>query len=199
MRQDIGENDGTTEQEFGSTPESSINPHIPIGFPTFERILVAYDGSEISKRALSYASYVSKVSNSEIVIVNIIESNRDLNKMLPLTIKTNLDGKEGQIGVESSQPKTLQDELLLKVVEEMTAACKAAGLTKKITYEIRAGSPADEIIDISNLMRFDLIVMGSRRIASMMGGMGSTTRKVISTVKTPLLIVQKQQRYKDEW
>jgi nucleotide-binding universal stress UspA family protein len=88
---------------------------------------------------------------------------------------------------------------LIKVVEDMTTACKAAGLTKKITYEIRSGDPADEIINISNLMRFDLIVMGSRRIASMIGGIGSTTRKVISTAKTPLLIVQKQQRYKDEW
>lgn len=199
MRPDTGEHDGTIEQEFGSTQESSKNRHIPIGFPSFERILVAYDGSEISKRALSYASYVSKVSDSEIVIVNIVESNSDLNKVLPITIKINPDGKEEQIGVKSSPPKALQDELLLKVVEDMTAECTSAGLTKKITYEIRAGNPADEIIDISNLIRFDLIVMGSRRIASMIGGIGSTTRKVISTVKTPLLIVQKQQRYKDEW
>ncbi len=187
------------EQKSGSTSESSKTSHIPIGFPSFERILVAFDGTEMSKRALSYASYVSRVSDSEIVIVNIVESNRDSNKVLPITIKANLDGKEEQIGVESSQPKAIQDELLVKVVEDMTAACKAAGLTKKITYEIRSGNPAEEIIDISNLMRFDLIVMGSRRIASMIGGIGSTTRKVISTVKTPILIVQKQQRYKDEW
>jgi nucleotide-binding universal stress UspA family protein len=199
LRQDTEERGDTIEQEFGSTPESSNNRHIRIGFPSFERILVAYDGSEISKRALSYASYVSKVSDSETFIVNIVEPDRDLNKVLPLTIKANLDGKEEQIGMEPNPPKALQDELLLKVVEDMAAACKAAGLTKNITYEIRAGNPADEIIDISNLIRFDLIVMGSRRIASVIGGIGSTTRKVISTVKTPLLIVQKQQRYKDEW
>lgn len=199
MRQDTEEHDDTIKQEFGSTQEPSKNSHIPIGFPSFERILVAYDGSEISKRTLSYASYVSNVSDSEIVIVNIVESNGDLGKVLPVTIKANLDGKEEQIGMESSPPKALQYELLLKVVEDMAAECKAAGLTKKITFEIRAGNPANEIIDISNLIRFDLIVMGSRRIASMIGGVGSTTRKVISAVKTPLLIVQKQQRYKDEW
>ena len=61
----------------------------------------------MSKRALSYASYVSKVSDSEIVIVNIVESNRDPDKVLPLTIKITLDGKEEQIGVESSPPKAL--------------------------------------------------------------------------------------------
>ena len=54
-------------------------------------------------------------------------------------------------------------------------------------------------MNVSTLMDFDLIVMGSRRIASMIGGIGSTTRKVATTVKTPLLIVQKQPRYKDEW
>ncbi|HZH38615.1 MAG TPA: universal stress protein, partial [Bacillales bacterium] len=55
LRQDTEEHDDTIKQEFGSTQEPSKNSHIPIGFPSFERILVAYDGSEISKRALSYA------------------------------------------------------------------------------------------------------------------------------------------------
>jgi nucleotide-binding universal stress UspA family protein len=48
-------------------------------------------------------------------------------------------------------------------------------------------------------MDFDLIVMGSRRIASTIEGIGSTTRKVATKVKIPLLLVQKQPRYKDEW
>ena len=72
-------------------------------------------------------------------------------------------------------------------------------MTKNIIYEIRAGNPADEIINLSTIMDFDLIVMGSRRIASSIEGIGSTTKKVATTIKTPLLIVQKQPRYKDEW
>jgi nucleotide-binding universal stress UspA family protein len=163
------------------------------------RILVAYDGTEMSKRELGYASYVSRVSNSEIVIVNVVEPNSNLSKVLPVTIKVNLDGKEERIGVESGPPNAVEDELLLKVARDITTACKDAGLTKRITYEIRAGNPADEIIGILNLIQVDLIVMGSRRISSVIGGIGSTTRKVISTVKAPILIVQKQQRYKDEW
>ena len=61
-----------------------------------------------------------------------------------------------------------------KVIEETTTVCKAGGIEKNIKYEIRAGDPADEIINVSTLMDFDLIVMGSRRIASMIGGIGST-------------------------
>ena len=81
----------------------------------------------------------------------------------------------------------------------MTIACKVAGLTKKMVYEIRTGKPADEITNIASLMRFDLIIMGSRRIASRIEAVGSTTRKVLTKVKTPILIVQKQLTYKDEY
>jgi nucleotide-binding universal stress UspA family protein len=199
LRHNSEEHDSTGEQKFGSTFESSKTRHIPIGFPSFGRILVAYDGTQMSKRVLSYAAYISKVSDSEMVIVNIVKANRDLNNVLPVTIKANLEAKEEQIDMAGSQRGVLLDEPLREVVEEMTTACKAAGVTKKITYEIRGGHPANEIINVSNLMHFDLIVMGSRRIASRIEGIGSTTRKVVTTVKTPLLIVQKQRRYKDEW
>ena len=199
LPQKTEEHDSTREQKFGSTFESSKTRHIPIGFPSFERILVAYDGTEMSKRALSYAAYISKISDSEIVIVNVVEANRDVNNVLPVTIKANLEGKEEQIDMAESQRGVLLDEPLREVVDEMTTACKSAGVTMKITYEIRRGNPADEIINVSNLMQFDLIIMGSRRIASMIGGIGSTTRKVLTTVKAPLLIVQKQRTYKDEY
>jgi nucleotide-binding universal stress UspA family protein len=39
---------------------------------SFERILVAYDGTEMSKRALSYAAYFSKKSDSKIVVINVV-------------------------------------------------------------------------------------------------------------------------------
>lgn len=185
-------------QKSESTVESSKTRHNHIGFPSFERILVAYDGTQMSKRALSYAAYISKTSNSEIVVVNVIEHNRNLQNLLPITIKANL-GEEGQLNIEGNHRGVLEYEILRNVIEETTTVCKAGGMEKNIKYEIRAGDPADEIINVSTLMDFDLIVMGSRRIASMIGGIGSTTRKVATTVKTPLLIVQKQPRYKDEW
>ena len=185
------------EDNIESKSHKTTDVHV--GFPNFERILVAYDGMEISKRALSYAAYFSKISDLEIVLINVVRANRDLNKVLPLTIKANLKGKEEELHIAESQQGVLLDEPLRELVEEMTTACKAAGLTKKIIYEIHTGNPADEIINVSSLMRFDLIIMGSRRIASRLGGIGSTTRKVVTTVKTPLLIVQKQLTYKDEY
>jgi len=175
--------------------------HISKGSPSFKRILVAYDGTEISNRALEYASYISKISNSEIVIINVIEDNSELNNALPLTIKANLveEIREEQIDKTDGQPEVELDESLQKIVKEITTACKDAGITKEITYKIGGKDPADEIINVSKLTHFDLIIMGSRKISSKLGGIGSTTRKVASTVKIPILIVQQQPKYKDEY
>ncbi len=199
LRPETEEHDGTSEQKFGSTFEPPKTHYIPVGCPSFERILVAYDGTEMSKRALSYAAYISNISDSEIVIVNIVEANKGLDNVLPVTIKANMDAKEEQMDTAESRRQVLMDKPLLDLVEEMTTACKATGLTKKIAFEIRGGDPGDEIIGLSNIMHFDLIVMGSRRLSSRLGGIGSTTKKVVTAVKTPLLIVQKQPTYKDEW
>jgi nucleotide-binding universal stress UspA family protein len=197
LRENSEEHVSAIEQKFGSTIESSKDHHIPIDFPRFGRILVAYDGMKMSKIALRYAAYISKISDSEIVVINVVKSHRDLNNTLPVTIKANLE--EEQIDIKGNHRGVPLDEFLREVIEEMTTACKAAGMTRKIIFEIYGGNPADEIINLSNLIHFDLIVMGSRRIASKIEGIGSTTRKVAATSKIPLLIIQKQPRYKDEW
>jgi nucleotide-binding universal stress UspA family protein len=179
------------------------------GFPSFGRILVGYDGTEISKRALSYAAYFSKVSEPEIVVVNVVKPHRDFGEVLPLVVQVNLEGKDEKEN-EEQRPETMASRgksqnaaalPLQAVVQELTTACKAAGLTKKnVICEIRAGeNPADEIIDVLSLNRFDLIIMGSRKIDSKIEVIGSTTRKVITKVKTPILIVHKQPTYKDEY
>jgi nucleotide-binding universal stress UspA family protein len=180
------------QHQFGSSDNPSKTLHVQIGLPRFERMLVAYDGMPISKKALRYAAYISNISGSEIIVVRVVEG-RDLNKALPVTIKANLHAKEEQGEITKSH------KLLQVVIDEMKTACIAAGMTRKIILEIREGNPANEIIKLSNLMHFDLIVMGSRKISSRIGGIGSTTRRVISASKIPVLVVQKQPRYKDEW
>jgi nucleotide-binding universal stress UspA family protein len=180
-------------QQFGSPVNPSKTLNLQIGLPRFERILVAYDGMPISKKALRYAVYISNISGSEIIVVKVVEGYRDLSNALPITIKANLHAKEEQGEITKSH------KLLQEVIDEMKTECIAAGITRKIMFEIREGNPANEIIKLSNLMHFDLIVMGSRKISSRIGGIGSTTRRVISASKIPVLVVQKQPRYKDEW
>ena len=201
MGQESKERNIINKQEIDSP--ISQNQNISKGIPSFQRILVAYDGTKISNRSLEYASYISNIANSEIIIINVIEDNSELSNALPLTIKANLSEEsiklEEQIDKVEGQSEVILDEPLQKIVKEITKACKDVGITKEITYKIGCKDTADEIIDFCQQTQFDLIIMGSRNISSKLGGIGSTTRKVASTVKVPILIVQKQPQYKDEY
>ena len=55
---------------------------------------------------LRYAPYISKISDSEIVVINVVKSHRDLNNTLPVTIKANLDEEQIDITGESSRSPT---------------------------------------------------------------------------------------------
>ena len=69
--------------------KSEVFPEIP----QFHKILVPYDGSKMSDKAKSYATYLSRISVSDIFILNIVEKYSDLKDVLPTTIKQNLDRK----------------------------------------------------------------------------------------------------------
>jgi len=81
LLEDTEEHVSRIEQEFSPTVESTKIQHIPIDFPSFQRILVAYDGMKMSKIALRYATYISKISDSEIVLINVIKPHGRLRQM----------------------------------------------------------------------------------------------------------------------
>ena len=99
LRNKVEEN-GMEEQKIGLIDESSRTRHTPVGHPTFGRILVAYDGMQMSKRALSYGAYISRISDSEIVVIKVVKANIDSNNILPITIRVNLQGSGEQIDLQ---------------------------------------------------------------------------------------------------
>ena len=56
----------------------------------------------MSKKALSYAAYISLISNSEVVVITVLKSDRDSNNALPVTIKVHLEQKEEKLEVTES-------------------------------------------------------------------------------------------------
>ena len=158
--------------------------------PKFKRILVPYDASEMSDKALRYAIYLSKVSNSDIFILNVIENYEDLKDVLPTTIRAeqegNLDRSNKNGGIDL---KVRVEGALRKVIEEKIRLCQEAGLKTQVTYEIHTGKASDEIIDLVGQKDFDLIVMASHRITSTIKSLGSTARKVMDDVKKPILLI----------
>ena len=160
--------------------------------PKFKRILVPYDASQMSDKALRYAIYLSKISNSDILILNVIENYEDLKDVLPTTIKAEQEGKlerSNKNNLQGVDLKVSVEGALRKVIEEKIHLCQEAGLDNQITYEIHTGKASDEIIQLAELKGFDLIVMASHRITSTLKSIGSTARKVMDNVKKPVLLI----------
>ena len=160
--------------------------------PKFKRILVPYDASQMSDKALRYAIYLSKISNSDIFILNMIENYEDLKDVLPTTIKAEQEGKlerSNKNDLQGVDLKVSVEGALRKVIEEKIHLCQEAGLDNQITYEIHTGKASDEIIQLAELKGFDLIVMASHRITSTLKSIGSTARKVMDNVKKPVLLI----------
>jgi CBS domain-containing protein/nucleotide-binding universal stress UspA family protein len=160
--------------------------------PKLKRILVPYDASQMSDKALRYAIYLSKISNSDIFILNVIENYEDLKDVLPTTIKAEQEGKlerSNKNDLQGVDLKVSVEGALRKVIEEKIHLCQEAGLDNQITYEIHTGKASDEIIQLAELKGFDLIVMASHRITSTLKSIGSTARKVMDNVKKPVLLI----------
>ena len=74
------------------------------------------------------------------------------------------------------------------MLDEMTRQCKEAGINK-VSYKIRTGKPVNEIVHLSEEMDFDIIIMASSSITSSVRLLGSTVRKVIDSIRKPLLLM----------
>jgi nucleotide-binding universal stress UspA family protein len=173
----------STDSTFDN--KSEVFPDLP----QFHKILVPYDGSKMSDKALSYATYLSKISVSDIFILNVVEKYSDLKDVLPTTIKA-------EFGQETDWNKISNKDLQIRIggalrelIEDKVRLCKEAGVVKNIAFEIRTGNAAEEIIKVANQSKFDVIVMASHRLTSTIRGIGSTTRKVIDTMKKPVLVI----------
>lgn len=149
----------------------------------YVRIMVPHDGSAMSDKALGHAIYLSKTSGAELVIIHVLEKISDAQvTSLYITSKGDSD-KQSERGVEN---KVTLEGKSIKLIEDKIRACKENGV-KQVSYKVQIGNPADEIIKLSHEIDFDLIVMASKKITSRF--LGSTTRKVIDTLRKPILII----------
>ena len=77
------------------------------------------------------------------------------------------------------------------MIEQRMELCRKAGVRSHVSYEVKktGGKPADEIVKLSGETNIDLIVMASSRITPPVRLIGSTIRKVIDSVKGPVLFI----------
>ncbi len=138
----------------------------------YKSILVPFDGSEFSKKALERACDLSKADHAEITVLYVIPRYEEMIEFFRT----------------ESIKRAMLDEAN-RILDGAKAIAKERGVT--IAATIKEGHAGDNIIDTAEMLKNDLIVIGtygwkgvSRAI------MGSTTERVIMNASCPVLAVR---------
>jgi nucleotide-binding universal stress UspA family protein len=75
-------------------------------------------------------------------------------------------------------------------MEQKIKKCVEAGSKNKISYEIKTGRVVNEIVKACEETNYDLIVMTTSHLDSWVRSLFSETRKILSNLNTPVLIIQ---------
>jgi nucleotide-binding universal stress UspA family protein len=190
------------ETTMARTTTKEVGRLAPSFIPHYKKILVPDDFSELSDRALSHAIYISNSTGADLVILNIITDTEIKPTTISATTKEGVgEGKEGIIEVGIVENKVdKHDDIHVslegqaeQMVKERVRLCKEAGAKNQISYKMQTGkNVVDEILGLSEEMDINLIVMSSSKVTATIRGLTSTTRKVIDSVKRPVLVIYEE-------
>lgn len=144
-----------------------------------KNILVPYDGSPLSKRALDLAKDISRNFNAELKLFMVIPNYYPISD----SVYSGTAVMNYQRVVKSL---TEQGE---KEIQKITEKCREEG--SKASYKIVHDDISNAILKESKRSKSDLIVMGSRRLTGIasLKRLGSTARHVSEHAKCPVTIV----------
>lgn len=140
-----------------------------------KKILVTTDGSDNANKALLEAKRMAKAMDASIDIIYVV-------KYLV---------KNSYLRIERYTPQVIEDfkkmgadilENSLKYFDDFDG---------EVNTKLKAGDPAEVIIEEAEKEGYDLLVMGSRGLGTFSRTMlGSVSNKVLNHVKTNVLIVK---------
>jgi len=135
----------------------------------FKNILVPFDNSINSKRALSKALDIASMTNSKILLVHVIEYHSAMAKIVE-------PYKESMI---------IHVKKFLKDIKKNSTK-KNIQIEEKIMY----GNPSEEIINLIKKKKFDLVIMGRRGTTKVTGpSLGSVSNALVQHSKIPIMII----------
>jgi nucleotide-binding universal stress UspA family protein len=151
----------------------------------YKKILMPHDGSEMSDKALKHAAYIAKVSGVELVILNVIET-----EVMPPSSTLAFLEPGSSLDQAREKLRNRMEGGIKQMLEQRVQRCKEiAGKETRISYTVSAGKPVDEITKAAEEGNYDMLIMGSSRITSPVRLLGSTVRKVLDSVRKPILVI----------
>jgi nucleotide-binding universal stress UspA family protein len=161
-------------------------------------VLVAVDGSDHAKKALSLAADIAAKYKARMVLVHALMSNvrsetlrklanrralskqqRDLLDNYEVDTQMAMAEAGAAVGfVPIPAPRELLELVGRQVLERAEAAAAKAGV-KKVSSVLAGGDPADAILETAKREKADMIVLGSRGLGDLKGFfLGSVSHKV---------------------
>jgi len=139
----------------------------------YKKILLAYDSSEGAQKALAAALNLAKLHGSEVVA---------------LSVQERLPKFAGTID-EVQEEKELANQQYGKILEGARRKAQEFGIELKTL--MRAGHPAQTIVQVAKEGKFDLVVVGHSGLSAVWAAfLGTTAEKVSRHAPCSVLIVR---------
>jgi|UniRef100_A0A7C3Z1T9 nucleotide-binding universal stress UspA family protein len=139
----------------------------------FQKILLAYDGSEGAEKALDAALELARVHQG---------------KVWALAVEENLPHITATVG-EFQESKEKANEKFGKLLHAARSRAEKAGVELKTL--LRAGHPAKTIINVAREGEFDVILVGHSGLSGVWAAfLGTTAEKVSRHAPCSVLIVR---------
>lgn len=139
---------------------------------SYHSLLVPFDGSETSKKALTRASELSKIDGAEVSVLYVIPRYEEM--------------------MDFFKTEAIKKSLFREAEKIVEGAKKhAAGLGMQIKAVVQEGHAGDKIVEIADTMKHDLIVMGTHGWRGVNKAIiGSTAERIIAYASCPILIAR---------
>lgn len=154
----------------------------------FDTILVPYDGSAQSDKALAHAtSFAKLVGSKELVLLHVVHEIPVPPMMFQSRMRSARTGEELSV---SEVWKELYQEMK-ESARKMLDSKKGEIAGVPVRTKVAVGYPPDRIIEAAEEERADLIVIGSVGLTgfSRLRALGSVSRAVSERARCPVLIV----------
>jgi len=145
----------------------------------YNRILIATDDSECSKKALQHGHSLAKIMGASVALIHVIEPAAPTNY--------GADPLMGQQPIVIPETTEIQEENSRNMLDEISKGFEDA---KEVFTFSRIGSPKQEILSVANEWAADLIIMGTHgRTGFDHFISGSVSESVTRRAPCPVLVV----------
>jgi nucleotide-binding universal stress UspA family protein len=150
------------------------------------KIIIAYDGSELSMHALNQGASLAQLTESEVTILTVIPR-----RMVPVLSDEGLGVGPGMTVQETMDYQVKVKEIYEKSLKEAVEYVSKTYPELKVETKLLEGRPSSSIVEEAENDSVDLIVIGSRGLGGIPGWiLGSTSRRVVESCTVPILVVK---------